>query len=318
MMKILAALSCCATVLSCAAAEADPSPVLLGADVISGPLHDSAPAFSRDGRTVWFSRADSDQASTIVVSSLVDGRWTVARPASFSGRWSDMEPTMSPDGRRLVFVSNRPVDGGDTPLDGFFNGKKFIAGGGNLWRVDRVGDGWSAPVHLPAPLNTDPSTFAPSLARDGSLYFMRPDEVTKRFRLFRAQFVDGHFETPRPLSFSDGSSTDVDPAVAADESFIVFGSGRAPARSVDLFIAFREAAGWGTPVHLGTTINSAGSDAEARLSPDETTLYFASDRRSDAIGDASATWNNGKYNIWQVDLARWLRAHGHAAAAGAV
>ncbi len=316
MFKMFAALLCAAMATHGAGAQDDPSPVVFGEGVISGPLHDSAPAFSRDGRTVWFSRGDSGQPSTILVSRLVNGRWSVAEPASFSGHWSDMEPTMSPDGRTLVFISNRPVDGGDTPLDGFFNGRKFVAGGGNLWRVDRVGDAWGAPIHLPAPLNDDSSTFAPSLARDGSLYFMRPDDVTNRFRLYRAQFIDGHFESPRPLPFSDGSSTDVDPAVAADESFIVFGSARAPARSIDLFIAFREPGGWGVPIHMGTRINSAGSDAEARLSPDENTLYFSSDRRSESRADESATWNNGKYNIWQVDLVQWRRAHGRCRTAG--
>ena len=316
MLKMTAALLCAAMAMHFARAEDDPSPVLFGEGVISGPLHDSAPAFSRDGRTVWFSRSDTGQPSTILVSRRVGGRWSVAKPASFSGRWSDMEPTMSPDERTLVFVSNRPVDGGDTPLDGVFNGRKVVAGGGNLWRVERVGDDWSAPIHLPAPMNDDSSTFAPSLARDGSLYFMRPDDVTKRFRLFRSQFVDGRFEAPRPLSFSDGSSTDVDPAVAADESFIVFGSARAPARSIDLFIAWREPGGWGVPIHMGTRINSAGSDAEPRLSPDEAKLYFSSERRSDSSADASASWNNGKYNIWQVDLAQWRRAHGQGRLAG--
>ena len=53
------------------------------------------------------------------------------------------EPVLSKDGKRLVFVSNRPADGTGPALDGFFMGKSFPAGGGNLWRVDRNGDGWS-------------------------------------------------------------------------------------------------------------------------------------------------------------------------------
>ena len=223
---------------------------------------------------------------------------------------------MSPDGRFLVFISNRPRAAGGQPLDGFFMGRHFPAGGGNLWMVKRDGDGWTAPSRLPDIVNRSDSTFAPSVAADGTLYFMHPAEDPRHFRLFRAAYVAGAYQEPQPLPYSDGTVTDVDPAVAPDESFVVFGSSRAPARQIDLFIVFRDAGHWGTPIHLGDVVNSAGSDAEARLSPDHRTLYFASDRLSDIpSGSTRADWDNGKYNIWQVSLAPWLDAHTKAAQA---
>ena len=276
--------------------------------MISGPQHDSAPAFAVDGRAVWFSRSDGKH-STIFVSRLVGGRWSVPRTASFSGRWSDMEPAMSPDGRFLVFVSNRPADGIGSPLDGHFMGKSFPGGGGNLWRVERTAEAWGAPLRLPDAINADSSTFAPSVAADGSLWFMHPVGGGRHFRLYRAGWRDDHFEAPRPLPFSDGTSTDVDPAVAPDESFVVFGSSRPPARDIDLFIAFRHGTTWGPPRHLGNVVNSAGSDAEARLSPDARTLYFSSERRAMAAADRGEARTNGKYNIWRFDLSGVLNAH---------
>ena len=278
-------------------------PQVFAPGVISGPDHDTAPAFARDGRTVWFSRSDAAH-STILESHLDGGRWSAPRTASFSGRWKDMEPALSPDGRFLVFVSNRPAHGDGAPLDGLFMGKSFPGGGGNLWRVERTADdGWSAPVRLPDVVNADPSTFAPSVAADGSLWFMRPVDGGKRFRLYRAQWRDGRFEAAQPLPFSDGSTNDVDPAVAPDESFVVFSSSRAPARDMDLFISTRDGDTWSAPRHLGDAVNSPGSDAEARLSPDARTLYFSSERRSTAATDRDAAWNNGKYNVWSVELA---------------
>ncbi len=300
-----------AAALACAAGAAEPAaapPAVFAPGVISGPAHDAAPAFSPDGRRVWFNRSDGTR-STILESELADGRWSAPRTASFSGRWSDMEPAMSPDGRSLVFVSNRPADGAGKPLDGFFMGKSFPGGGGNLWRVDRVGAGWGTPERLPEAINASASTFAPSLAADGSLWFMRPVDDGRRFRLYRAAFRDGRYEAPQPLPFSDGTATDVDPAVAPDESFVVFGSSRAPAHDMDLFIAHRHGAAWDAPRHLGEVVNSPGSDAEARLSPDGRTLYFSSERRSAAPADKDADWNNGKYNVWSVDLRPWLEPH---------
>ena len=290
-----------------AVAAGTAAPEVFAPGIISGPEHDTAPAFTPDGRTVYFSRSDGNR-STLLVSHLRRAGWTEPQTAPFSGTWSDMEPAMSPDGRFIVFVSNRPVEEGGKPLDGFFNGRAFPAGGGNLWRVDARGSGWSQPARLPEIVNNNTSTFAPAVAIDGTLYFMHPAADSKRFQLFRAQFEGGTYREPQTLPFSDGSTTDVDPAVAPDESFMVFGSGRTPARSMDLFIVFRKKDVWGTPVHLGDLVNSPGSDAEARLSPDHKTLYLSSERL--ASGDSSQPrppWDNGKYNIWHVSLVPWLK-----------
>lgn len=290
----------------------DVAPVVFAPGVISGPLHDSAPAFTPDGQTVYFTRSDGSH-STILVSHLDNGRWSTPQTAPFSGQWKDMEPAMSPDGRFLVFISNRPRRPGGKPLDGFFMGRRFPEGGGNLWKVTWENGKWSAPVRLPDNVNRSDSTFAPAVAADGSLYFMYPADDPKHFRLFRAVARKNGYDDPQPLPFSDGHVTDVDPAVAPDESFVVFGSSRSPARQIDLFIVFRDHGEWGTPIHLGNGVNSAGSDAEARLSPDHRTLYFASDRLATIEpGTMRADWDNGKYNIWQIPLAPWLDAHAKA------
>jgi Tol biopolymer transport system component len=291
-------------------------PTIFAPGIISGPAHDSAPAFAPDGKTVYFTRSNAAQ-STIFVSHCDAGNWQDPTIAPFSGEWNDMEPAFAPDGSYLVFVSNRPATAGGGPIQGRFNGT--VQKGGNLWRVDRLGDGWSVPKRLPDAVNPNTSTFAPSVAADGSLWFMTTDEKSGRFRLFRAQYRDGHYLAAVPLPFSDGSSTDVDPAVAPDESFVVFGSGRTPGRGIDLFIVYREGVGWGTPQSLDE-VNGPGSDAEARLSPDLTTLYFSSDRvtpvafprdRRQAEQDSARmqAWDNGNYNIWKIPLAPLRVAH---------
>jgi hypothetical protein len=147
--------------------------------------------------------------------------------ASFSGTWNDLEPAFSPDGRYLIFVSNRPVDGTGKVLDGYFNGKVQPGQGGNLWGVARINGGWSQPVRLPDVINDGTAVYAPSISANGSITFMKPDPATKRFRLYHAKRrADGSYVTPVPLPFSTGATTDVDPAMAPDESFMVFGSGR--------------------------------------------------------------------------------------------
>lgn len=73
---------------------------------------------------------------------------------------------------------------------------------------------------------------------------------------------------------------DIDPTIAADESFIVFSSrDRGGEGQGDLFVSFRYATGiWTTPKNLGTPVNSSFSEIATGLSPDNRTLYFASNR----------------------------------------
>lgn len=211
----------------------------------------------------------------------------------------------------MVFISNRPATAGGSALQGTYNGK--VQHGGNMWRMERRGRGWSDPVRLPDTINRSPTIFAPAIVADGSICFMDIfGEQKPRFRLYRSQFRNGTYETAEPLPFSAGTSTDVDPAVAPDESFMVFGSGRPPAAGMDLFLIRREGGQWGAPVHLGE-LNSPGSDAEPRFSRDLQTLYFSSERtvpveypRSLAQArrdlERIQAWDNGQYNIWFVSL----------------
>jgi Tol biopolymer transport system component len=300
-----------ALVLTLFASTAAASPTVFAPDVISSPAHDSAPAFAPDGKTVYFTRSNS-AVSTILVSELRGATWSTPTVAPFSGQWSDMEPAMAPDGSFLVFVSNRPARAGGAVLAGDFGGKHYPTGGGNLWRVDRKAAGWSAPVRLPDTINGSSSMFAPAVVRDGSIYFMNAAPDTGKFHLYRSQLAGGRYLAPVALPFGNPSWSDVDPAVAPDESYAVFASNRPGGiGGMDLYIVRRVASAWGTPVHMGADVNSPGSDAEARLSPDGRTLYFASDRVLPvrfprARGTTTPAWDNGLYNIWSIDLGPWL------------
>ena len=306
------------------ARAAGSQPRVFAPGVISGPANDSAATFTPDGKTVYFNRnngADSD----ILTSHFDGGRWSRPVLASFSGRWSDLEPVMAPDGSYLIFASSRPIDGGDKPLDGHWGGQAWPGRGGHLWRVNRQGNGWSAPVLLPDTVNHWDSTFSPAIAADGSLYFMAATAPGGHFQLYCSRFKNGKYETPEVLPFSAGQYGGVDPALAPDQSFIVFGSNRPPTpeRQSYAFIAFRTDGRWGEPIPLPPAVNSLGHIIELRLGPDGHTLYLTSDhvvppeypktRASSSDGlQQMQSWNDGKDNIWRVDLAPWLeQVHGH-------
>lgn len=260
-----------------------------------GTIPDSAsalsPAFAPDCRSVWYTVHDGTQ-NGIVTSHVANGKWTDPTTAEFSGHWRDLEAAMAPSGRYLIFASNRPATDTGVPLDGNWGGKARPGTGGNLWRVDRKGDRWSKPVRLPDAINASTSVFSPAVAADGSLYFMKASPETGRFQIYRSQMTKGQYAPPERVSFSDEQWSNVDPAVAPDESFLVFSSNRPPtaAKDNDLFIVYRKNGVWGEPQSLGPRVNSPSSEIEARLSPDTHTLFFGSNR------------GGGPMRMWRVDL----------------
>lgn len=314
--SVITGLAFCAACIAPLAAQ-QPDPTVFAPGVISGPANDLSPAFTPDGKTVFFTRANSSQ-SLILVSHLSGGKWSTPTIASFSGKWRDLEPTMAPDGSFLIFASNRPATDGGKAIDAYYNGAPQPGIGGNLWRVDRTPNGWGEPRRLPDVVNGNGSIFSPSIAADGSLYFMKPVGAQTRFHIFRAQFAHGTYDAPVAVPIAAGDSVgDYDPAVAPDESFIVFSSSRMKANGTSLFIAKKQGNAWGAPVFMGAAVSPPQSnDIEARLGADHRTLYFSSRREVPTGADNGVTaekglemmdaWNNGLANIWQVSLDSWL------------
>lgn len=262
-------------------------------------------AFSPDNNTVCIGQLSGDQPMSIMIAHRAGSQWSALQTAPFSGTYVDLEPTFDPNGKYLVFSSSRPVSAGGVSIDGHYNGKFYPGKGGNLWKVAVTKTGWGAPEVLPTVINADSSVFSPAVAGDGSLYFMRADNGGI-FHIYRSQMDNGNYQTPVPASFTVSDHGDFDPAVAPDESFIIFSSGRAPAPHVtDLFIAFRTANGiWGEPIDLRSVLSANVYGVEARLSPDCQTLYFTNQRNA-----AGEKVKNESF-IWKVDIGGLLKAHG--------
>lgn len=250
--------------------------------------YDASLAFAPHRNALFFTRGRG-QARRILYADRHGDSWSKARPAPFSGPWMDMEPAMAPDGTYLIFASNRPAKAGGKVLDGYYDDKPQPQRGGNLWRANRRGSGWGAPVRLPDTINAGASVYAPAVAADGSIYFMKADPETSHFRLYVSHLAGGRLQDATPLPFSDGVTDDYDPAVAPDRSFIVFTSDRLPSsgNSSDIFIVFAAPNGWSAPIDLGI----AGT--ESRLDPDLSTLYFS----------------GPGHHIRRFALGRWLARH---------
>ena len=88
-------------------------PVLFGKDIISTENDEFGATFTPDGNTCYFSlRSPSTITSNIMVicvSQFKNGKWSEPEIAPFRASIK-ISTLISPDGSKLFFISNRPVD----------------------------------------------------------------------------------------------------------------------------------------------------------------------------------------------------------------
>ena len=246
--------------------------VVFAPGVVSGGDFDSHAAFTPDGKTVYFVRsAPNFRFWAILVSHYANGRWSEPDVAPFSGQYADADPFITPDGKRFFFISKRPVDG--KPRED-----------NDIYVMEQTADGWSAPVSVGAPVNSEQDEWYPTVATDGTLYFGSERAGGRgRSDLYRARLVDGHYGAPENLG--DAINTDKDeyePYITPDQSALIFmACGRADSvGQCDLYLSRNRNGAWATPVNLGPKINSPATEYSPKLSPDGRYFFWSSSREN--------------------------------------
>lgn len=286
-------------------------PRLFGENVISTSDDEFSGAFTPDGETVYFNKSAPRSYRYIIVEShWRNGKWTKPVVAPFSGQYSDSDPVLSPDGTKLFWSSDRPVDG-------------KIKHDYDIWMVTRTPNGgWSEPVHLPEPINSDGSEYYASITRDGTLYFSsdRDGGQNGAIQAYRSKFVNNTWTAAENVSkMIDGPKApgyyDLDVFIAPDESYIVLSSIGRPGGfgNFDLYIAWKRGEeSWSPAVHLPAPFNTIARDYSPHLSSDGKQFYFSSERGfalnpinkplsyRELIANLRGTLN-GSGNLYQVD-----------------
>ena len=290
-----------------------PGPEMWGGGLISTPLDELNTVFSPDGKELYWSIAlPAGNGGVIMMSKLVNGKWTPAEIAPFSGQYTDWDPFFTPDGKRILFVSNRPNGSEQKGPPDF-----------DIWAVTRTSDGasWSAPENLGAPVNSPRPEYYPSIAADGTLYFSANREGRPgAFDLFRSRLVDGKYTEPESLGPNVNAPTpEIDNYIAPDQSFIVFNASGRPddLGRGDLYVSFNENGQWTPAKHLPAPINSSAREYCPIGSPDGKYLYFTSQRgfadgprtrpfTTKELRDGLTGPLNGTGNIYRVPLSEIL------------
>jgi Tol biopolymer transport system component len=264
------ALGLAAVLLASAARAQSAAPRLLAPGVVSTGDIEFSPALMPDGKTLYFTKGSPGmkRAMWILVTRLENGAWTTPEIAPFSGRYNDIDPTISPDGKRLFFASTRPTDATvSAPKKDF-----------DLWVMERTGSGWSEPRNLGLPVNSAGSESTTSVTSDGTLYIGasgRDGGPRTGRRLYRSLLVNGSYAAPEPLAAPiDGGEEDSNQYVSPDGRFMIYMSKRGA--ETGLYVSRFENGAWTNPSPLDAKINAAYSPYTPLISPDGKTFYFTS------------------------------------------
>jgi hypothetical protein len=226
--------------------------------------------------SLWFSTHDEDWERHAIVRAAAAGEeWAKPETLAFSGVASDRAPRMSPDGRRLLFASNRPLPG------------ETEEGDWNVWASERQADGrWSDPTPLPSPINSDASEHHASFARDGSFWFAsnRPGGAGRSDLHVARPAASGWSVSPLGGALATELS---EPDVYLDPdgrfAIVVITDREDGLGGDDLYLTVPENGAWSRPQSLGAPVNSAKYEYGPFVTPDGEWLWFTSHR--DGSGD---------------------------------
>ncbi len=292
--------------------SAEAQPRIFAEGVISTGDHESHPAFSPDGRMLMFVKMAPDFSKwTLFVSYDSNNRWSEPEIAPFSGQYWDADPFFTRDGKTLYFISNRPAKPGDPPKDDF-----------DIWKVEKEERGWSDPVQLPPPINSESSEYYPTLADNGSMYFGSRREGGKGATdIYFSRLENGKYRTAMNIGEAINTpGNEFEPFIAPDESFLIFMATPTEALDqTDLWISYHLEDQWTKALKLPVPFNSEAMEFSPKISLDGKQLFFSSSRnkhdatfarpeRTGEMRQRIRSAGNGLLDIYQVDFSALRKA----------
>lgn len=203
-------------------------------------------------------------------------------PANINTTLNEGAPTISADGRSLIFVACS-----DQSDNNYYGDNRTGRGSCDLFFTKKIGSSWTNPVNLSGNINTFNWESQPSLSADGkTLYFIR--RVSRRGEpnntdIFVSNLLEnGAWDTPTPLPKNiNTAACEESVLIHPDGKTLYFASrGHIGMGGSDIYMTTKDTKGnWSKPVNLGYPINSTYDENSLLVSADGELAFFASDRK---------------------------------------
>jgi outer membrane protein OmpA-like peptidoglycan-associated protein len=251
------------------------------------------PTITVDGRTLLFTREVPIQGAPkergrgrgqedFFVSQLSEKNvWLKATPmpSNINTPLNEGAPTLSADGRSLIFVACADETGYN------YGPNREGMGSCDLFYTKRIGSQWMNPKNLPGKVNTGNWETQPSLSADGkTLYFIRrvgrPGSQRSDIYVSRKD-DDGNWGAAERLPDNINTSMmETSVQIHPDGRTLYFSSnGHVGLGGFDIYMSRMDAKGkWGNPINLGYPINTENDENSLLVGPDGEIAFFASDR----------------------------------------
>jgi Tol biopolymer transport system component len=224
--------------------------------------------FSKDGKEFYFAVEENNKPE-IWFSRFENSVWTDPIKLIFSDKYGYNDPFLSPDEKKLFFISDRPLDGkGD---------KKDI----DIWYAERTSNGWSEPVNAGPKINSVRNEYYISFTSKGVMYFSSNagtgEADNNNFDIYTSDYATGTFQTAKKLSGAINTTNyEADVFVSPNEEYIIYCSERQEGLGKgDLYISFKDKNGaWKEAKNMGSVVNSPAYEFCPFVSPDGKYLFF--------------------------------------------
>jgi hypothetical protein len=266
-MMMLFAVAAIQAAYTCAGQTAPTDAQIFAKDIISTG-HEFSLTFTPDAKTAYFTRSFPDKkVNHVMRSEFRNGQWQAATPVSFSSdQWSDLDPALSPDGKRLLFISTRPAPGAsDKTIKNM-----------DLWYSDWSGNDWGAPQHM-GNISSPCKEGSPTVDVNGTLcFFSDRNRAANSNSIYCSERVNGKYtETKLMGAEINSAASDTSPSLSADGQVLLFYSTREGGYGqADLYVSFKQNGKWTAAKNLGPIVNTAEYEYNPTISRDGKTLYF--------------------------------------------
>lgn len=208
------------------------------------------------------------------ISVKSDGFWKQAQNAGspLNTKGNEGAQTISVDGKTMFFTACNRKDG---------------KGRCDIYKTERTNDGWSEPVNIGSPVNSNDWEAQPSISPDGqTLFFVssRAGGFGKKDIWYAILKDDGTWSAPNNLGENINTSGDEQsPFIHPDNKTLYFASeGKVGMGGFDLYKTTRNEDGsWSEAQNLGYPINTVHDEIGLIVNAKGNVAMFSSDRLSD-------------------------------------